>query len=51
VLAPDTVVAPFSVYGGCPAVFLRELPESAHQTTPDTMQNFIQNKVRFYTGK
>eukprot|EP00914_Ancora_sagittata_P021771 GHVO01043270.1.p1 GENE.GHVO01043270.1~~GHVO01043270.1.p1 ORF type:complete len:198 (+),score=22.97 GHVO01043270.1:26-595(+) len=29
VLAPDTVVPPLSVYGGAPAVFVGELPESS----------------------
>eukprot|EP01029_Cantina_marsupialis_P001210 TRINITY_DN1098_c0_g1_i1.p1 TRINITY_DN1098_c0_g1~~TRINITY_DN1098_c0_g1_i1.p1 ORF type:complete len:204 (-),score=34.82 TRINITY_DN1098_c0_g1_i1:87-698(-) len=33
VVAKDAILLPFSVYGGCPAEFLSELPESTSHTT------------------
>ena len=42
-VATDTVIPPFTVYGGRPAVYLGELPESWDKFQQDMAINFYKN--------
>ena len=42
-VAPETVVPSYSVYGGRPAVFIAELPETTSIVFKDRAMNFYKN--------
>ncbi|CAF1349179.1 unnamed protein product [Didymodactylos carnosus] len=43
VIPPETVVPSFTVYGGSPACFIEEFPETAKELMIDVTQSFYQN--------
>ena len=45
VLAADTVVPPFTCYGGSPATFLGELPETMMQVNIDLAKTYYKNFI------
>ena len=45
ILAPDTVVPPYCVFGGQPAIYLGELPESMQIVNENLAKSFYNNFV------
>ena len=43
IVCPDTYIAPYSVYGGKPAVYMGELPETFPLVQKESCQKFFEN--------
>lgn len=46
IVTADTQIAPFSVYGGKPALYMGELPESASIVQKDLCVSYFNNFVK-----
>lgn len=46
IVSPDAYIAPFSVYGGKPAVYLGELPETFPLVQKENCQKYFENFVK-----
>ena len=46
IVTPDTQIAPYSVYGGKPALYMGELPESASIVQKDACLTYFNNFVK-----
>ncbi|CAF4701937.1 unnamed protein product, partial [Rotaria magnacalcarata] len=43
VIPPETVIPSYTVYGGSPAAFAEDFPETAKELMVDVTQSFYQN--------
>lgn len=46
IVNPDTYIAPYSVYGGKPAVYMGELPETFSVVQKESCQKYFENFVK-----